>query len=132
MSEQDDKIKSNKNKEIRYDFEQETSQQALWKEISENYELIEGAQLSNSFIILLSLSILKNPSSSIDISKTISEYSLGKIYKPASTLKDSLEKRLRREEYVKGIDVNNKTLYSITPKGKKLLKGWISFLKAFE
>jgi len=24
------------------------------------------------------------------------------------------------------------TLYSITPKGKNLLKGWISFLEAFE
>ena len=44
-----------------------------------------------------------------DISKTISYNSLGRIYKPASTLKDSLENRLIREGYVKGIVENNKT-----------------------
>ncbi|MGD9674206.1 MAG: PadR family transcriptional regulator [Candidatus Nitrosocosmicus sp.] len=132
MSEPDDNGRIKKNKNIQQDLELEDHYQTLWKEISKNYELIEGAQLSNSFVILLALSILEDPSSSVDISRTISEYSLGKIYKPASTLKDSLEKRLRREEYVKGLVVNNKTLYSITPKGKKLLNGWISFLKAFD
>jgi hypothetical protein len=44
-----------------------------------------------------------------DISKTISYNSLGRIYKPASTLKDSLENRLKREGYVEGIVENNKT-----------------------
>ncbi len=29
---------------------------------------------------------------------------------------------------MEGIDENNKTFYKITPKGKKLLRGWISFL----
>lgn len=66
---------------------------------------------------------------SSDISKTISYNSLGRIYKPASTLKDSLENCLKGEEgYVDGIVENNKTYYKITSKGKKLLKGWISFL----
>ena len=57
---------------------------------------------------------------SSDISKTISYNSLGRIYKPASTLKDSLENRLKREGYVEGIVENNKTYYKITQKGKKL------------
>jgi hypothetical protein len=46
-----------------------------------------------------------------DISKTISYNSLGRIYKPASTLKDSLENRLKREGYVEGIVENNKHLH---------------------
>src|SRR5215211_4513302 len=109
--------------------------QKIWKSISDNYELIEGAQLSNSFIILLTLD--KSEESlltSSDISKTISYNSLGcHIYKPASTLKDSLENRLKREGYVEGIvENNNKTYYKITSKGKKLLKGWISFLSVYK
>jgi DNA-binding PadR family transcriptional regulator len=62
----------------------------------------------------------------------ISYKSLGHIYKPASTLKDSLENRLKREGYVEGIVENNKTFYKITSKGKKLFKGWISFLNAYK
>jgi DNA-binding PadR family transcriptional regulator len=64
---------------------------------------------------------------SSDISKTISYNSLGHIYKSVSTVKDSLENRLKREGYVEGIVENNKTYYKITSKGKKLLKGWIRF-----
>ena len=105
--------------------------QKIWKSISDNYELIEGAQLSNSFIILMTLDKAEEPLTSSDISKTISYNSLGRIYKPASTLKDSLENRLKREGYVEGIVENNKTYYKITSKGKKLLKGWISFLSAY-
>jgi DNA-binding PadR family transcriptional regulator len=45
-----------------------------------------------------------------------------------ATLRDSLEHRLKREGYVSGIDQGKKTLYSITTKGQKLLKGWIGFL----
>ena len=59
--------------------------------IADNYELIEGAQLSNSFIILMILDKAEESLTSSDISKTISYNSLGRIYKPASTLKDSLE-----------------------------------------
>jgi hypothetical protein len=104
----------------------------IWKSITENYEMIKGAQLSNSFIILLTLKASKKPMSSVEISKAISEYSFGKIYKPASTLKDSLEKRLEREGYVKSSEINKRILYSITENGTQLLRGWISFLEAFE
>ena len=34
--------------------------QKIWKSISDNYELIQGAQLSNSFIILMTLTKQKN------------------------------------------------------------------------
>jgi hypothetical protein len=54
------------------------------------------------FIILKSVKLF-------DISKTISYNSLGRIYKPASTLKDSLENRLKREGFVERIVENNKT-----------------------
>jgi hypothetical protein len=36
-----------------------------------------------------------------------------------------------RDGYVEGIDIKNKSLYSITPKGRKLLKGWIAFISAY-
>ena len=106
--------------------------QKIWKSISDNYELIEGAQLSNSFIILITLDKAEESLTSSDISKMISYNSLGRIYKPASTLKDSLENRLKREGYVQGIVENNKTYYRITSKGRKLLKGWVSFLSAYQ
>lgn len=106
--------------------------QKIWKSIADNYELIEGAQLSNGFIILMTLDKAEEALTSSDISKTISYNSLGHIYKPASTLKDSLENRLKREGYVEGIVENHKTYYKITQKGKKLLKGWISFLSVYE
>ena len=106
--------------------------QKTWESITRNYELIEGAQLSSSFVILMTLDNSEEPLTSSDISKIISYNSLGHIYKPASTLKDSLENRLEREGYVEGIVQDNRTYYKITSKGKKLLKGWISFLSAYE
>jgi DNA-binding PadR family transcriptional regulator len=59
----------------------------------------------------------------------------------SGALKDSLEHRLKRAGYVESIDIPTKkgkikpvkkSLYSITPKGKRLLEGWISFLKAYQ
>src|SRR5215218_5109265 len=82
--------------------------QKIWTSIAKNYPMIEGAQLSNSFIILMVLNGFKEPASTTDISRLISLYSGGQIYKPASTLKDSLEHRLKREGYVEGIDLHNK------------------------
>jgi len=61
----------------------------------------------------------------------ISKRSKGQIYKVSATLRDSLERRLKREGYVEGIELNNKGLYSITPKGQRLLQGWIAFLSAY-
>jgi DNA-binding PadR family transcriptional regulator len=104
----------------------------LWASITKNYEMIEGAQLSNSFIILKALDQATEALSTTEISKMIAEFSGGRIYKVASTLKDSLEYRLKREGYVKGVIATNKILYSITPKGKTLLNGWIAFIKAID
>jgi DNA-binding PadR family transcriptional regulator len=62
----------------------------------------------------------KEPLTTTQISELISKRSKGEIYKISATLRDSLEHRLKREGYVEGIEVNNKGLYSITPKGQKL------------
>lgn len=103
----------------------------IWQSIVKDYEMVEGAHLSNSFIILLALIDAKQPLSSADISKVIALYSEGQLYKPASTLKDSLEKRLKREGFVESTNLTHKSRYLISPKGKKLLKGWISFISAY-
>jgi DNA-binding PadR family transcriptional regulator len=58
------------------------------------------------------------------------------LFKVSGALKDSLENRLRRAGYVAGSDLPQegkkkpvrKTLYSITPMGRKLLKGWLAFI----
>jgi hypothetical protein len=131
MSEDEDARSQKQKEEKRLENEAERIEK-VWKDMTDNYKMVEGAQLSNSFIILLTLKTSKKPMSSVEISKTISEYSLGKIYKPASTLKDSLEKRLEREGYVKSLEINKRVLYSITEKGTQLLRGWVSFLQAFE
>jgi hypothetical protein len=106
------------------------NKQETWDSISKNYDMIQGAQLSNSFIILMALES-EEPLSTTQISELISRRSKGQIYRISATLKDSLEFRLKREGYVKGAIEANKTLYSITPKGRKLLMGWIAFLSAY-
>jgi len=93
--------------------------------------MVEGAQLSNSFIILMALNESKEPLNTTQISQIIALNTGGQIYKISATLKDSLEHRLKREGYVESTALPNKSLYSITPKGKKLLKGWIAFLSAY-
>ncbi|MGB8035835.1 MAG: hypothetical protein WCF03_18630 [Nitrososphaeraceae archaeon] len=108
------------------------STQKIWESIAKNYEMIEGAQLSNSFILLMLLSDAKEPLNTTQVSELIAFHTKGRIYKISATLKDALEHRLKREGYVEGIDVKNKSLYSITPKGRKLLKGWIAFLSAYQ
>jgi hypothetical protein len=90
-----------------------------------------GSQLSNTFIILMALSDVKESLNTTQISDLIAFHTKGQIYKISATLKDALEHRLKREGYVDGIDIKNKSLYSITPKGRKLLKGWIAFLSAY-
>ena len=59
----------------------------------------------------------------------------------SAALKDSLEHRLTRAGYVESIDIPakkgkmkpiRKSLYSITPKGRNLLRGWVSFLAAYK
>jgi hypothetical protein len=56
--------------------------------------MVEGAQLSNSFIILMALSESKEPLNTTQISQIIALNSGGQIYKISATLKDSLEHRL--------------------------------------
>jgi DNA-binding PadR family transcriptional regulator len=111
----------------------------LWESIAKNYEFIEGAQMSNSFIILMTLSQSKESLSTTQISEKIAINSKGKLFKVSGALKDSLENRLRKAGYVNGSDIPNDktdrkpirmTLYSITPKGQKLLRGWVAFLSA--
>lgn len=121
--------------------EEDLISKSVWKNIVKTYEYIEGAQISNSFVILKVLDDSEKPLSTTQISQKISSQSDGKLFKVSGVLKDTLENRLRKLGYVNGEDIANTnspkkpikmTLYSITPKGKKLLKGWLSFLKAFE
>jgi len=80
------------------------------------------------------------PLNSTQLSEIIAKRTKGQLFKISAALKDSLEHRLKREGYVEGIDVPTqqgsrkpvkRSLYSITPKGKRLLQGWISFLSAY-
>lgn len=57
-----------------------------------------------------------------DISKTISCNSLDRIHRPSTTLKDSLESRLKREGYVEGVVENKKTYYKLHKKVKNYWK----------
>jgi DNA-binding PadR family transcriptional regulator len=120
--------------------ESDHTNQKIWESIAKNYDMIQGAQLSNSFITLMALNEANKPLNTTQISEIISLHTKGQIYKISATLKDSLEHRLKREGYVEGIDVPTlqssqkpvkMSLYSITPKGRNLLKGWISFLSTY-
>jgi hypothetical protein len=86
----------------------------------------------------LALSQSKEPVSTTQISEKIALNSKGKIFKISGTFKDSLELRLKKEGYVNGFDIPTqsdkkpirRSLYSITPKGKRLLNCWIAFSSA--
>jgi hypothetical protein len=79
----------------------------MWEDIVKHYEFIEGAQMSNSFILLMTLDGSKEPFSTTQISEIIANQSKGKIFKAAGALKDSLENRLRKNGYVAGNDIPN-------------------------
>ena len=81
----------------------------------------------------------KEPLTTTQISEKIALNSKGKIFKISGTFKDSLELRLKKAGYVDGFDIRTnksdkkpikRSLYSITPRGKKLLKAWLAFLAA--
>ena len=121
-----------KSKGIQKDFNDKyNNNQTTWDSIARNYEMIQGAHITNSFILLMALAEANEPLSTTQVSEIISRQSKGQIFKLSATLKDSLEYRLKRDGYVDGLNLPNKTLYSITPKGKHLLKGWIAFLTAY-
>jgi DNA-binding PadR family transcriptional regulator len=122
-------------------IEDKFTKEDVWRSISLNYDMIQGAQFSNSFIILMALYESEKPLNSTEISEIISSKTSGKIYKVSAALKDSLEHRLKRAGYVESIDIPakkgkmkpiRKSLYSITPKGRNLLRGWVSFLAAYK
>ena len=92
--------------------------------------MVESAQLSNNFLIFLSLMNSNEHLTTNQISGIISKKRQGEIYKNPETIKDALDKRLVREAFVSSNIIENRTIYSITPKGEKLLKGWIGFLSA--
>ena len=85
--------------------------QKTWESITRNYDLIEGAQLSSSFVILMTIDNSEEPLTSSDISKFISYHSLGNIYKPASTLKDALQNRFE----VRGLCITSFQDISFSP-----------------
>jgi DNA-binding PadR family transcriptional regulator len=93
--------------------------------------MIQGAQIANSFILLMALSNATEPLSTPQLSEIISKKSRGEIFKLSASLKGSLEYRLKRDGYVEGTDMKEKSVYSMTTKGRKLLKGWIAFLTAY-
>jgi hypothetical protein len=122
-------------------IDSEAQNDKLWDSISKNYEWISHAQISNSFILLMVLNEAKKGLTAGEISEIISQKSKGRLYKVPSTLRDALEYRLKREglvedEIIADRSSTNKSpkvsRYSITPKGQKLLQGWIAFLSAFQ
>jgi len=79
--------------------------QKIWYSILANYEMIKGAQLSNSLIILKVLDEVNEPLNAGQISEIIARRTQVKIFKVAGALKESLEHRLRREGFVNGVDI---------------------------
>ena len=63
----------------------------IWKNIVKFYEFIEGAQISNSFVILKVLYESEDPLSTTQISQKISSQSDGKLFKVSGVLKDTLK-----------------------------------------
>lgn len=114
--------------------------QALWDLIAENIEWINYANLSNSFLILEVLNEAERSLSAGEVSERIASNTKGRVYKIPATIRDALEHRLMREALVNGeiteIQTTDgrklKTLhFSITTKGKELLKGWKAFIHAY-
>jgi len=135
-------IESEKTSSGRMDrgIDSEAQNDKLWDSIAKNYEWISHAQISNSFILLMALNEAKKALTAGEISEIIAQKSRGHLYKFPPTLRDALEYRLKREGLVDDIIANTSSIhkahkvsrYSITPKGQKLLQGWIAFLSAFQ
>jgi hypothetical protein len=73
--------KQNRQNKTSYLRESSSSSQKIWESIAKNYETIQGAQLSNSFIILIALSDVKEPLNTTQISELIAFHTRGQIYK---------------------------------------------------
>jgi DNA-binding PadR family transcriptional regulator len=129
------KIAQKDDQKIKYDSQNDK----IWDSIATNYDWISFAHLSNSFIILMALNEIKKPVTAGEISEFIALRSKGRLYKVSATIKDSLDNRLKREGLVedhsttKEQDKKSKVAhYTITPKGRKLLQGWLAFLSVFQ
>ena len=116
------------------------SPQELWDLIAENIQWINYANLSNSFLILQVLNEAEKPLSAGEVSEKIAYNTKGHVYKVPATIRDALEHRLMRVELVKGEVKEMQTTdgrklkilhFSITTKGKELLKGWKAFIQAY-
>ena len=133
------KIAQKDDQKIKYKYNSQNDK--TWDSIATNYDWISLAHLSNSFIILMALNEIKKPVTAGEISEFIALRSKGRLYKVSATIKDSLDNRLKREGLVEDHSTTKeqdekKSLkvahYTITPKGRKLLQGWIAFLSAFQ
>jgi DNA-binding PadR family transcriptional regulator len=89
----------------------------------------------------MTLDEIKKPVTAGQISEFIALRSKGRLYKVSATIKDSLDNRLKREGLVEDHGMKKEqdekkylkvAHYTITPKGHKLLQGWIAFLSAFQ
>jgi hypothetical protein len=78
-------------------------------------------------IPVMALSKATQPLSTTQISEIISKKSRGEIFELSSTLRDSLEYRLKRDGYVEGVDIMKKSLCSITPKEESCSKVGLLF-----
>jgi hypothetical protein len=136
-------IESEKTSSRRMDrgIDSEAQNDKLWDSIAKNYDWISHAQISNSFILLMALNEAKKALTAGEVSEIIAQKSKGHLYKFPPTLRDALEYRLKREGLVDDeIIANTSSMhkipkvsrYSITPKGQKLLQGWLAFLSAFQ
>ncbi|MCD6563141.1 MAG: PadR family transcriptional regulator [Thermoproteales archaeon] len=91
------------------------------------FPFIWARQRPIKLIILVMLS--KKPMSGIDIIKEIEKLSFG-FWKPSPGTIYPLLKSLLEEGLIKRIGENNKKIYTLTEKGKKLAKEWAVFLPA--
>jgi DNA-binding PadR family transcriptional regulator len=112
----------------------------VWDSLVKNRDLVRGAEIAQSFPILLVLNGAEKPLTTSEVSQRIAGQSKGAVFLIPSTARSALEV-LRNADLVEGKDEANKgnerkpiarTLYSISPKGKKLVKAWVGFLSAID
>jgi hypothetical protein len=130
------KVAQKDDQKIKYDYQNDKT----WESIATNYDWISLARLYNSFIILMALDEIKKPVTAGEVSEFIALRSKGRLYKVSATIKDSLDNRLKRDGLVEDHSIKKEqdekkylkvAHYTITPKGQKLLQGWMLFYLLF-
>lgn len=110
----------------------------LWAKMVKHMDLIDGASVAKSFPLLLALNGAEKPLTTSEVSERIAKNSSGGLFIIPSTARSALEV-LKAHGLVEGQDEANegkgakkkpvaRTLYSITPKGRRLVKAWAGFL----